>query len=106
MDNYANKLNQTNTQQTNILKRNTLSGNKWTSVQIQHSNINHAMGKRIKIHTKLANLNNTRIKLNYDLFADDASIHINNIIHMKPLLDTYNDSVNEYPLIIQWGKLR
>ena len=57
------------------------------------------MGNSAKIHKKLDNQNyNTTTKSNYALFADDAVIDINNIKQTKPLLDTYDESSNEYPL--------
>ena len=94
MGNFTNKLNKSNCQQANKIRRNIAAEHKWASDQIQQ-NIKHAMDDYAKIHTQLDNHNKTAIKSNYSLFSDDTSIDINNITHMKPLLDIYNESSNE-----------
>ena len=63
------------------------------------------MGNRTKIHTRIINRNNTTTKSNYALFADDASIDSDSITQLQQLLDIYNESTNEYALIIQWAKV-
>ena len=75
-----------------------IAENKWTSDQIQQRNINQTMGNHTAIHAELKNHNNTT-RSNYALFADDASIDINDITHLEQLLGVYSDSTVGYPPI-------
>ena len=63
------------------------------------------MDNKANIRTSLTNKNNITIGRKYALFSDDASIDINNITRIKPLLGIYNDPANEYALISQSSKV-
>ena len=80
MGNYMGILRKTNIQSANIIRRNSVSKNKWASDQIYQYNTNHTTGNSTKKRTNLNNQSRNNIHSNYALFADDTSIDINNII--------------------------
>ena len=106
MEVFEKNLNNTNIIQNNITVRDNNAEFNWTTHQLEQFNNKQIHDNPTKQHIILNTNQSKNKKTNYTMFADDTAIDINNIQDLEPTLSTYNNSITNNHLLIQWKRLK